>query len=155
MIPVLATPSIPAMSDEAIGRVREFEKAVMQREQMPIVTRHMIHAGMYARTIKIPAGVVITGALIKRATILIMNGCVHIATEGGEQVGGEQVFEGYNIIAASAHRKLAFFAHTDTYITAIFPTEASSVTDAESEMTDEVDLLVSRHSENIAQITGE
>ena len=35
--------------------------------QVPIETRHVLHAGMYARTICIPAGVLITGALVKVA----------------------------------------------------------------------------------------
>lgn len=145
-----ALAAIPAMSLEAVTRVRQLEAANMQREQTPIVTHHLIHAGMYARTITIPANTVLTGALIKRATILIFNGDATVTLGDGVKR-----LTGYHVIAASAHRKQAFLAHTDTQLTMLFPTQARDIESVEAEFTDEAELLFSRHGENVVQITGE
>lgn len=148
----LATRSrIPAMSDKAIDRVRTFERENAKRPQTPITTHHLIHAGLYARTITIPAGVALTGALIKRSTVLILNGDALVATDGD---GGVR-FTGYHVLHASANRKQAFVALTDTQLTMLFATEARDVQAAEEEFTDEAGLLFSRHGENITTITGE
>jgi hypothetical protein len=138
------------MTPAAIGRIRAFEQINMQCEQVPITTFHLLHAGMYARTITIPAGVVLTGALIKRATVLIANGDTTVST-------GDRSFllTGHHVVPASANRKQAFVAHTDTQLTMLFPTAAKTVEEAEAEFTDEADLLFSRSGENVINITGE
>lgn len=141
---------IPAMTDEAIGKVRAFEKRVLQQEQTPIITHHLIHAGMYHRTICIPAGKWLTGALIKRATTLILSGDATVAT-GDDTVR----LTGHHVLAASAHRKQAFLTHEDTHLTMVFPTKAKSIREAEEEFTDEAHLLCSREGGNTIHITGE
>lgn len=145
-----AAAKLPVMSREAVAKVRELERASLLHAQAPIVTHHLIHAGLYARTIMIPAGVMLTGALIKRATVLIVDGDATVAT-GGEPMR----LTGHHVIPASAHRKQAFLAHADTHLTMIFPTKATSVEAAEEEFTDEADMLISRRGENIVVITGE
>lgn len=136
--------NIPAMSDGAIAKVRAFEDYALQLPQVDISTSHIFHAGMYARTIMIPAGTVLTGALIKIATVLIMAGdaTVYIGNKSTE-------FSGYHVIPASAHRKQAFIAHSDTYLTMIFPTDATIVEDAEDEFTDEAEALMSRKNATV------
>jgi hypothetical protein len=144
-------PCIPAMSADAIGQVRRLESEAIQRQQIPIATSHVLHGGMYARTILIPAGVLITGVLVKVATMLIIQGDATV------YVGdGEMRFTGYMPLTASAGRKQAFAAHADTYLTMIFPTAAKTVDDAERQFTDEFDLLAShRDDRNHVLITGE
>lgn len=142
--------AIPAMTTEAVARVRDFERLNLAHPQTAITTRHLIHAGMYLRTITIPAGVVLTGALIKRATALILHGDAEVATGDGSQR-----LTGYHVLPASAHRKQAFLAYADTYLTMIFPTSATDVRAAEEEFTDEAELLMSRQGENVVNITGE
>ena len=44
-------PVIPAMSATAIRAVRALEERLLALPQVPIETRHVLHAGMYARTI--------------------------------------------------------------------------------------------------------
>lgn len=144
--------NIPAMSNMAIGKVRKLESFALCMPQIDIDTSHVIHAGMYARTIMIPAGVMITGALIKIATMLIVQGDV-IAYIGDDTIE----LHGHTVLPASANRKQAFIAQTDTYLTMIFLSDAKSVEEAEEQFTDEADMLISRKDTvgNQVIITGE
>lgn len=130
---------IAPMTPAQLDRVRRFEAINAELPQVDIETEHVLHAGMYARTITIPAGVALTGALIKVATILIVNGdCdVFMGTRTMRLVG-------YHVLEAAAQRKGAFYAHKDTHLTMIFPTDAATVQAAEEEFTDEADRLMSR-----------
>ena len=151
MIPAVGA-SFPAMRSSDLDAVRRLENEMLALDQVEIPTHHAIHAGMYARTIRIPAGVQLTGALIKRATLLIFNGRATV------YVGGGCVeLAGYHVIAASAGRKQAFLAHEDCDLTMIFPTEATTVAQAEAEFTDELEMLMSRRdsAHDTAIITGE
>jgi len=104
---------------------------------MPI--EHSLHAGLYARTARIPAGVVVTGAEIKLATVLVLSGDATVYTGDGEIR-----LTGYHVIEASAGRKSAFLAHADTALTMLFASQARSVDEAEREFTNEFDALASR-----------
>lgn len=140
------------MTEVAINSVRQLEDYVLQAPQTEIPTNHLIHAGIYARSIKIPAGVVLTGALIKTATILVLDGdCIVYKGSGPEE------FSGHHVLAASANRKQAFFAMKDTYLTMIFATKAQIIHEAEEEFTDEAHRLSSRYENavNHIVITGE
>ena len=141
---------IPAMSEMAINSVRELEYYTERCPQTEIPTDHVFHAGVYDRTIMIPAGVVLTGALIKVATVLIVSGdcIVYIGDEAVER-------HGYHVFAASKGRKQAFIAKTDTYITMIFATDVKTVREAEEEFTDEFDRLMSRHDDAVNHVVGE
>lgn len=149
---------IAPMSDQAIEAVRKLETEAMAKPQTPIATDHVLHGGMYARTIVIPAGVTLTGALIKIATILILNGDAIAYMERPDRKGGGAVrLTGYHVLPASARRKQAFVAQLDTYLTMIFPTGTKTVAEAEAEFTDEANLLFSRNvgAENHIIITGQ
>ncbi len=131
--------NIPAMSEVAIEKVRALESASLTLPQVDIKTTHLIHGGMYARTIMIPAGVVITGALIKIATILIIDGDVIV------YIGDDIIdMNGYNVIPAASGRKQAFLAKSDVHLTMIFPSNAVNIEQAETEFTDEVNMLITR-----------
>lgn len=146
-----SAPRFPAMPPEAIDKVRRLESAMMQLPQVEIQTAHLIHGGMYARTIHIPAGVALTGALIKLATVLVVSGhCTAFIGDSSVELIGHQV------IPASAGRKQVFLAHADTSLTMLFSSAAKSVLEAEAEFTDEADRLLSRKqdAESIT-ITGE
>ena len=149
---VLSDLNFGQMTHESIHKVQELEKDILQQDQVPIDTHHLIHAGMYARTIMVPAGVVLTGALIKKATTLVISG--KVAVWANDQ---EYDLEGYHVIPASPQRKQAFAAIEDTYVTMIFATDARTVRDAEDEFTDEGDKLMSRRdpSANTIIVTGD
>jgi hypothetical protein len=135
----IARPHIAAMSPATIDKVRQLETMVGAMPQIEIRTDHVFHAGVYARTVLVPAGAVITGVLIKIPTILIVNGDAIVHTEGGPIE-----LHGYHVLQAAAGRKQALVALTDTHLTMIFASDASDPDTAEREFTDEIDNLMSR-----------
>jgi hypothetical protein len=145
--------SIQPMSSDAVARVAELEQRILALPQVEIHTQHILHAGMYSRTITIPAGVVLTGALIKRATLVIVSGDVLVSRGDAEGLR----ITGTEVLLASAGRKQAFVAYADTTVTMIFPTSAATVEEAEVEFTDDTELLFSRRDPNLNTIiiTGE
>ena len=144
---------IPAMSDAALDKVRRLETLALGAPQVPLTTAHVLHGGMYARTVCLPPGTMITGALVKVATVLIVEGDAVVYVGDAEPIR----LQGYNVLPASAGRKQAFVAVEATNITMLFPTEAKTVEEAERHFTDECGLLSSRHeaASNHVLITGE
>ena len=143
---------IPAMSSSAIAKVDALAEFSRQFPQEEIETHHVIHGGMYARTISIKAGDMLTGALVKIPTMLVINGDVTVFADN-------ESFRltGFHVLPASANRKQAFIAHADTAMTMIFASDATTVHDAENEFTDEAHGLMSRaeDAKNFIIITGE
>lgn len=152
MLDLVTKNIIPAMEKSDIDKVRQLEERVLRLPQVDIETQHVFHAGIYARTIMVPAGVVATGTLIKRSTTLIVCGNAIVFI-------GDKTLElnGYYVLPASANRKQAVFAKSDTYLTMMFATDATTVEDAEAEFTDEVEFLGSRKNDCVNKIivTGE
>lgn len=135
----LTKETIPPMSLADIGLVRQLETEAMKFPQTEIETTHTFHAGLYARTVKIPAGVVITGTLIKIETVLIVSGDILMFADGEMKE-----LQGYHVFSASAGRKQVFQAITDAYLTMLFSTKAETIEEAEQEFTDEAHLLITR-----------
>lgn len=144
---------IAPMSAGAIANVAALERQVLACPQTRIKTHHVLHGGLYARTILIPAGVVLTGALIKIPTLLVIAGDVLVYVGEGQRTR----ITGIAVIPASAGRKQAFVTYQDTSISMVFPTRSTNVEQAEAEFTDDVALLFSRRDAdlNTEIITGE
>jgi hypothetical protein len=134
---VQAQNELSSMSNEKIDRVRALEKEAMLYPQAVLQTSHEFHAGVYARTVFLPAGMMITGALIKIPTLVTTSGDLLCYTDNGVVE-----LEGYRVLKAAAHRKQIFVAKKDSFITMIFATTATTIEDAEREFTDEYDLLL-------------
>lgn len=135
--------SLPAMTGDAVDQSRQVEARMLGMPQIELPVSHSLHAGMYHRTITIPAGVAITGALIKLPTLLIVDGDCEVFT--GNDVS---TLEGHHVLQCQPHRKQVFLAHSDTHLTMIFPTTAATVEEAENEFTDEAARLQSRQWEH-------
>lgn len=143
---------ITPMSHAAIAKVYELEDKMRQLDtQIPLETDHLIHAGIYHRTVYIPAGVLVAGALVKIDTTVVVHGDVTVYVDGEPLL-----LMGYNVLPAYAGRKQAAYAHTDTHYTMSFATTATTVEEAEAEFTDEVEALGSRRidASNTTMITG-
>lgn len=139
--------SLPAMSADALEKVRALQDAIAECEQVNAPIEHLIHAGMYARTVRLGPGVALAGALLKVATTVIVSGDCTVFT-------GDEAVEltGYNVLAGSAGRKQAFLTHGEVCITAIFATSAATVREAEAEATDEHESLQTRRVEAGTQV---
>lgn len=141
--------SIPAMSEQSVSKARSLEAVLKDAPQQEIETKHIIHGGVYSRTIMVPAGVVITGALIKVPTQLIISGSVKIYADEVLSLTG------YNVLTGSVGRKCVFVAETDVWMTMVFRTDVKTVEEAEQEFTDEWEMLGSLRNLNSVLITGE
>lgn len=143
---------LPAMTQEAIDKVRMIENVSLALcEQVEFPTEHLIHGGMYARTLHMQAGQVLTGALLRLPTVLIVSGDCAVFI-------GEETIElrGYSVLPGSAGRKQIFLAHTDVSMTMLFPTRAETVAQAEQEFTDEYAMLMTNRMACVTTlITGE
>lgn len=118
--------------------------------RIDFVTRHVLHAGLYARSIFVPAGVAFTSVLVKIPTLVIVSGHCTVLVDDN----ASYEIDGYSVMPALAGRKQAYVTHRDTEITMVFATGARTVQEAECEFTDETDQLMSRRAHNIVQITG-
>lgn len=135
--------ALPATAPEMVEKIRALEDRLIGNEPVDLPTEHVIHAGMYARTIAMPKGMVLSGALIKRATMVVVTGSAAVL------VGDKWLrLDGYNVIPASAGRKQVFVSYSTVIITMLFPTQAKTVEEAERDFTDEADRLLSRRQDS-------
>ena len=87
----------------------------------------------------IKEGHLVAGALINVATTVIISG------DSTFYIDGEpKRFIGYHVLQAAAGRKTAVVAHLDTHVTLVFHTERETIAEAEEELTDEFEKLISR-----------
>lgn len=139
-------------AQETLDKLAIVNDELLKYEQVPIATEHILHGGMYARTIRLCPGTVMMGSLIKRATMLIVNGPT------AALVGDAWVeMDGYNVIPGCAGRKQLFVTRGEVGMTMIFATRAKTVEEAEDEVFAEADLLISRRDggKDTITITGE
>lgn len=135
--------SIGEMTDQSINKIRHMENFMLKMPQVSMKTEHVLHGGVYARTLTVPAGTLMTGVVVKIQTVLIVNGKCKIFN-GISTVD----FEGYNVLPANAPRKMTLLAIEETRLTMIFPTDATTVKEAEEIFTDESSSLVTRKNKD-------
>lgn len=143
---------LPPMTAAGMDRMFALEATIKEMPQVTYATKHVIHAGIYSRTICIKAGVAVVGVRIKVPSQLVVSG--HCVISHGDS---SVECNGYDVIAAPAGRKTAVLAYTDTYVTMMFGTDAATVEEAERQGTDDYESLSSHRDEydNIIVITGE
>jgi hypothetical protein len=136
----------------SIAKVRQLTKVLQELPQTPFVTEHLLHAGMYTRTVRFPAGTVLTAVLIKVGTVFIICGSADIYSND-ELIP----VEGFTILPGSAGRKVAIVTHSEVAISMILTTTATTIEEAEKAFTDEYSLLVplSETDKHRILITGE
>lgn len=142
---------LPPTSPESLEKISIVEERIREYPQIEFQTEHVFHAGMYARTVRIAPYVTFTGVLVKVPTLLIAQGTFEVT------IDDEFVrFSGYNVIPASAFRKQVYITLSEVILTMIFPTDAKTVEEAESQFTDETSSLLSRTQDrDVVIVTGE
>jgi hypothetical protein len=142
-------PATPA----AIKKVNELAHAIRtQLPALPFVTEHVLHGGMYTRTVRLPPRTIIAAALIKRTTMLIIDGdCDVWVNDKLIRVAG------YSVITGTAGRKFALTTYSAVNASMVFPTDAKTIDEAQREFTDEHEMLPSlaNAGEHAVLITGE
>lgn len=119
--------------------VERAERLFMHLPQVPLDTSHVIHGRMCARTILIPAGTFLTGALTEIDNICIVDGDITVTTDDGPRR-----LTGFHVLPANAGAKRAGLAHADTWWTTIIHTDLKDVSAIENAMTAESEMLQSR-----------
>lgn len=117
-------------------KVLEAENLILQAPQIDLNTSHALSGKCYARTIFIPAGTVLTGAMHNKDQINIVCGDIIVSTSEGMKH-----FVGYNVIESSAGKKRIGYANADTYWTTIIQTDLDDIEQIEIEMTEEHEKL--------------
>lgn len=119
--------------------VRRLEVEILELPQVDLSTENLVHGGMCARTILIPAGTVLTGAQTNMDNVCIVCGDIEVTTDEGVQR-----ITGYHVLPAKAGEKRAGVAHADTWWTTIWPTALTDIDAIEDEATSESHLLQTR-----------
>lgn len=132
-----ATEIVTGMPDPE--SVRQLEDYLVGLPQVDLGTSHVIHGGMYARTVLIPAGTTMTGAMTNADNICVVCGDITVTTDDGPMR-----LTGFHVLPAKAGAKRVGVAHADTYWTALFVTDKSDIQDIEAQLTDESDRLLTR-----------
>ena len=113
-------------------KVTVLERIVLQAPQTDLQTRHELSGQVYARTIFIPAGTILTGAAHRKDHVNIMHGDITVSTDEGMRR-----LSGYLVLPTKAGMKRVGLAHADTWWTTVLQTENTEIEAIEDEMTDE------------------
>jgi quercetin dioxygenase-like cupin family protein len=137
-----------APSREQIERLEDY---ILQVPQVDLQTTHALSGGVYARTIFIPEGTVLTGAAHKKDHINVMQGDITVWTEEGMKR-----LTGQHVLTTKAGAKRAGLAHADTWWTTICATALTDIDEIEDELVENADRLQTRtlelHFAPVAQL---
>lgn len=121
--------------------VRRAEAFLLTQPQVDLATQHLVHGGVSVRTILVPAGCHVTGALTNIANVCIVNGDITVTTDAGPQR-----LTGFHVLPANAGAKRYGVAHADTWWTTVHHTELTDIAAIEDEMTNEAGMLQTRRA---------
>jgi hypothetical protein len=151
-VPLPITAALTPPSPETLDKLAQAQELILAQPQVPVATEHLLHGGMYARTIRLIPGEWMIGSLIRLATTLIVHGDCAV-------VVGDKTLElsGYSVIPGCAGRKQLFLTRSAVEMTMIFPTSATTVEEAENEIFSEAGQLMSRKdsSQDTITVTGQ
>ena len=122
--------------------VQRLEDAMRLMPQLQLKTTHALSGGVYARTVFIPAGTLVTGATHKRDHLAILQGDLTAWTESGMQH-----FTGQNVLPGKVGAKRAVYAHSDTTWTTVCHTLLTDVLEIEADLVEKPESLQTRNLE--------
>ena len=127
------------MNEIVLDRVPELEAMLLAMPQIDFQTTHELINGIYARTIVIPAGGCLTGAVHKTDHVCVLHGDITVTTDEGMQR-----LTGFHVITVKAGAKRAGYAHAETHWTTICKTsydDIKALPMIESELVHDADKL--------------
>lgn len=134
MLPQAILPTIPTR-----GEIERLEREVARLPQVDLMTEHVLSGGVYARTIYIPAGTVLTGAVHKKDHVNVVIGDITAWTEEGMKR-----FTGHHVLKSRAGTKRAGYAHATTIWTTFSHTDQTDIEAIEQELVEEPEKLQTR-----------
>lgn len=134
--PTLSETNTQIADRDAVCRL---EQAILQGPQVDLRTEHVLSGGVYARTIHIPAGTVLTGATHKKDHINVVCGDISVTTDDGVKR-----ITGYHVLPSKAGIKRAGIAHADTVWTTLCKTDLTDIEAIEDDLVEESDRLQNR-----------
>lgn len=120
--------------------IRDLEAHLATVPQVDLKTEHTLVDGVYTRTIVVPAGVTLTGAVHKADYTVVMHGDITVTTDDGPKR-----LTGHHTFLARAGSKRAGRAHADTWWTTIHRTDKTTLAEIEDELAEESDRLQTRN----------
>jgi hypothetical protein len=148
LAPLRTCTGLAPASEDTLAKIRIVHDALLEVADVKVDTEHLLHGGMYVRTIRFEPGIVSVGSLIKRPTVLIVNGpCAVMGPDGWVELTG------YNVLPGSSGRKMLRVTRGHVELTMIVATEAKTVEEAENEVFAEADILMSRRGGGMDTIT--
>lgn len=100
-------------------KVALLESEMLKHEQIDIPVRHDFSPGIYARTITIPAGTLLTGRIHKFEQLNILSGgTIEVLTQDGMK----KVTAPFIVVSPPGTKRVAY-AHTDCTWTTVLATE--------------------------------
>ena len=120
--------------------VERLEVAALAMAQVAIPTEHVISGGLYARTITIPAGIVLTGAAHKTDHLCLCMGDIEVLTDEGPRR-----LTGLHVLATKAGVKRAGFTHAETRWTTVCRTDLTDLAAIEAELVECPESLQTRN----------
>jgi len=125
----------PASQDS----IRVIERALLTLPQVDLNTTHALSGECYARTIVIPAGTMLTGAVHNKDHVNIMFGDITVSTDEGMRR-----LTGYHVLSTKAGMKRVGITHADTAWTTVMHTTLTDIKAIEDEATNESAMLQTR-----------
>ena len=122
-----------------IADVLRLEEIILKVPQIDLRTTHHLSGGMYARTIFLDPGTVLTGATHKTDHINIVLGDISVTTDEGVRR-----LTGYHILPTKAGMKRAGYAHGPTAWTTVCKTDKTDLAEIENELVIEAEKLQTR-----------
>lgn len=131
---------VEVLQKPTLEQIYALEDAVLQMPQVDLQTTHVLSGGIYARTIFIPAGTVLTGAIHNKDHVNVLDGDITVWTEDGMKR-----LTGHHVLPTGAGAKRAGYAHADTTWTTLVRTEETELEAIEADITPEAERLQTRN----------
>lgn len=122
-----------------VDKVKMLEEEILKAPQVDLKTTHAISGGIYARTMYVPAGTVLTGALHKKDHINIFVGDFTVSSKAGVSR-----YTGHFVVECKAGEKRAIIAHSDGVWTTLVRTDLTDIEAIEDESVEDSEKLQTR-----------
>lgn len=132
--------SLPAIVTR--DQVERLEQFVLKAPQIDLKTTHVLSGGVYARTIFIPAGTVLTGATHRKDHVNVLQGDIVVTTDEGMKR-----LTGHHVLPTRAGMKRAGWALGDTWWTTLIRTDKTNLNEIEADICEEPERLQTRNPE--------